>query len=75
MTEEVPLLLKILAMLLVITGPVTFLVVSGIAIFSTQALSQRRWQQIVGVLVTVGIYAILILTPVAWRWAPWALIG
>ena len=75
MIEEVPLLLKILAMLLVITGPVAFLVVSGIAILSTQPLSQRRWQQGVGVLVTVGIYAILILTPVAWRWAPWALIG
>lgn len=75
MFEEVPLLLKILAIMLVITGPVAFLVVSGIAILSTQPMSQRRWQQEVGVLVTVGIYAILILTPVAWRWAPWALIG
>lgn len=71
MTEEV---LQFLVMLLVITGPVTLLVIAGIAILSTQRLSQGRWQQAVAALVSFGVVAILILTPLAWRWAPWARI-
>ena len=67
-------LLQSLVLLLVITGPLTLLVILGLVILSAQNLSQRRWEQGVAVLVTVGVFAILILTPIAWRWAPWARI-
>ena len=74
MTEEIPVFLQVLTLLLIITGPVTLLVVLGVAILSALNLGQRRWEQGVAVLVGVGVVAILILTPVAWRSAPWALI-
>ena len=65
---------QILVLMLVITGPVTLMVVLGIALLSTQRLSQGRWQQGVAALVLVGVVAIPILTPLAWRWASWARI-
>ena len=70
-TEEI---LQSLVLLLVITGPLTLFVIFGLVILSAQNLSQRRWEQGVAVLATMGIVAILILTPIAWRWAPWARI-
>ena len=66
---------QLLVLLLVITGPVTILVVSGIALLSSaQRLSHPQWQYGVAALVSVGVVAILILTPLAWRFAPWARI-
>ena len=68
-------LAQALVLLLVITGPVTFLVVAGIALLSSaQSSSQAQWQKRVAALVSMGVVAILILTPLAWRWAPWARI-
>ncbi len=75
MTEEVSPLLKLLTLLLVITGPAAFGVVAAVAIMSTRNLSQRAWQRGVIIIAIVGVLTIFVLTPIAWRWAPWALIS
>ncbi len=68
-------LAQLLVLLLVITGPVTILVVSGIALLSrAQRLSHPQWQHGVAALVSMGVVAILILSPIAWRFAPWVRI-
>ena len=64
---------QVLVLSLVLIGPVTFLVVAGIALLSSnQSLSQSQWLTRIAVLVSMGVVAILILTPLAWRFAPWA---
>ena len=75
MGEEIPVFLQIGTIILVITGPVTLLVISRVAALSTRNLSQRQWQKGVAVLVGLGVVSILILTPMAWVWAPWLRIG